>query len=123
VHTRAQKDLAEAKSQDFDLTTPEGGSLAVRPRQDWYQTRAVDLTPLSAKELELLRVVDNFGIAGVTAPDAAKALGQDIETIEVRQVLAAMHRRGVVRLKGEKWFVDKVGRVHLSGTLDSVRQD
>jgi hypothetical protein len=62
-------------------------------------------------------------VGGVTAPDAAKALGSDIPVIEVRQAFAAMHRKGIVRLKGEKWFVDRVGRVHLSGTLDSVRED
>lgn len=124
MHTRAQKDLAEAQSIDFDLVTPGPGmSLAVRPRRQWYAARPEDLAPLAPKELELLRTVDTFGIGGTTAPDAAKALGQDVATIEVRQTLAAMHRRGIVRLKGEKWFVDKVGRVHLSGTLDSVRQD
>lgn len=124
VHTRAQKDLAEAPSVDFDLVTPgPGQSLAVRPRRQWYQATAADLAPLSAKEMELLRVTDNFGVGGVTAPDAAKALGQDVPVIEVRQAFAGLHRKGIVRLKGEKWFVDKVGRVHLSGTLDSVRQD
>jgi hypothetical protein len=128
VHTRAQKDLAEAPSVDFDLVTPgPGQSLAVRPRRDWYQARAIDLAPLAQKEMELLRIVDRFGVGGVTAPDAAKALtaehGQDVAVIEVRQAFAGMHRKGVVRLKGEKWFVDKVGRVHLSGTLDSVRED
>jgi hypothetical protein len=128
VHTRAQKDLAEAPSVDFDLVTPgPGQSLAVRPRRDWYQARAIDLAPLAQKEMELLRIVDRFGVGGVTAPDAAKALtaehGQDVAVIEVRQAFAGMHRKGVVRLKGEKWFVDKVGKVHLSGTLDSVRED
>lgn len=128
MHTRAQKDLAESHSMEFDLVTPPNGqSLAVRPRRQWYQTTAADLAPLSEKDLALLRVTDSFGVGGVTAPDATKALteavGVAVETIAVRQAFAAMHRRGVVRLKGEKWFVDKVGRVHLSGTLDSVRDD
>jgi hypothetical protein len=121
MHTRAQKDLAEASSMDFDLVSPvDGRSLAVRARRQWYQARPEDMVPLSEKDMALLRVVDSFGVGGVTAPDAAKALEFDVETITVRQAFAAMHRRGVVRLKGEKWFVDKAGKVHLAGTLDAA---
>jgi hypothetical protein len=122
VITRAQKDLAEAPSVDFDLVTPgPGSSLAVRPRRQWYQARPEDLAPLSAEAMDALRQVDSFGVAGATTTAVAKGLGKD--STEVAQGLAAMHRKGVLRYRGEKWFVDRVGRVHLSGTLDSVRED
>lgn len=122
VHTRAQKDLAEAPSVDFDLVTPgPGQSLAVRPRRQWYQARPEDLAPLSEAAMEALRAIDTLGVAGGTTPAVAKIVGKEVT--EVAQGLAAMHRKGVVRYKGEKWFVDRVGRVHLSGTLDSVRED
>jgi hypothetical protein len=123
MHTRAQKDLAEAPSVDFDLVTPgPGQSLAVRPRRQWYQARPEDLSPLTVPEMETLRTLDSFGPAGATNDAIAKMLKQDRG--EVRQVLGGqLMRKGIVRMKGEKFFVDKVGRVHLSGTLDSVRED
>lgn len=119
VHTRAQKDLAEARSVEFDLTTPgEGLSLAVKPRTRWYQTRPEDLTPLQPFELEVLRAVDTFGGAGGTAPEVAKHMGKEV--VPVKQTLGQIQRRGIVRSKGTSWFVDRVGKIHLSGTLDSV---
>jgi hypothetical protein len=122
VHTRAQKDLAEAPSVDFDLVTPgPGQSLAVRPRRQWYQASAADLAPLSSEAMQALQAVDTYGVAGATTAAVAKVVDKD--SSEVAQGLAAMHRKGVLRYKGERWFVDRVGRVHLSGTLDSVRQD
>lgn len=122
VHTRAQKDLAEAKSVEFDLTTPATGqSLAVRPRRQWYQPRPEDLAPLSGPELETLRVIDATGFAGATASDLAKHL--DKELMVIKQLLGAMHRKGIIRSKGASWFTDRLGRVHLSGTLDAVRED
>lgn len=122
MHTRAQKDLAEAGSVDFDLVTPgPGQSLAVRPRRTWYQPRPEDLAPLEAKELEALRVVDTYTGVGGTVSDIAKQLGQDPH--EVKVVLSTLHRRGAIRSKGAAFFTDKLGRLHLSGTLDSVRED
>lgn len=122
VRTRAQKDLAEARDVEFDLTTPsDGQSLAVRPRRQWYQARPEDLTPLSAEHSAVLRAVDSFGSAGCTAPEIAKHMA--LEVISVKQALGAMQPKGVVRSKGTSWFVDKVGKIHLSGTLDSVRED
>jgi hypothetical protein len=121
VHTRAQKDLAEAKSVEFDLTTPDGGSLAVRPRRQWYQARPQDLDPLSEAAMQALRAVDSFGVAGATTPAVAKIVEKD--SAEVGQGLAALHRKGVLKYRSDRWFVDRVGRTHLSGTLDSVRQD
>jgi hypothetical protein len=122
VITRAQKDLAEAPSVEFDLVTPgPGQSLAVRPRRQWYQARPEDLAPLSEAAMSALQAVDTFGVAGATTAAVAKVLDKD--SAEVAQGLAAMHRKGVLRYKGEKWFVDRVGRIHLSGTLDSVRED
>src|SRR5690606_31252464 len=118
-----QKDLAEAPSVDFDLVTPgPGQSLAVRPRRQWYQARPEDLSPLNEEQMEVLRTLDRFGPAGATNDTLAKTLGRSRE--EVREVLGGrLMRKGIVRSKGSVFFVDKVGRVHLSGTLDSVRQD
>ena len=122
VHTRAQKDLAEAPSVDFDLVTPaEGGSLAVRARRAWYQPRPEDLAPLEPRELETLRVVDTLAGVGGTASDIAKHLGEDMH--EVKVVLSSLHRKGAIRSKGSAFFTDKLGRLHLSGTLDAVRED
>lgn len=123
MHTRAQKDLAEAPSVDFDLVTPgPGQSLAVRPRRQWYQARPEDLSPLTSEQMETLRALDRFGPAGATNDTLAKTLGRSRE--EVREVLGGqLMRKGIVRSKGALFFVDKVGRVHLSGTLDSVRED
>lgn len=118
VLTRAQKDLAEAKSQDFELTTPEGGSLAVRPQRQWYQTTAADLTPLSAEHMATLRALDSFGGAGASIRDVAKVMG--VEEVSTRQALGAMIRKGIVRQKGSAWYVDRVGKLHLSGTLDAA---
>lgn len=123
VHTRAQKDLAEAPSVDFDLVTPgPGQSLAVRPRRQWYQARPEDLAPLQPQEMDTLRALDTFGPAGATCDAVAKTLKQDRN--EVRQVLGGqLMRKGIVRMKGEKFFVDRVGKVHLSGTLDAAMRD
>lgn len=121
VHTRAQKDLAEAPSIDFDLVTPEGGSLAVRARRNWYQPRPEDLAPLAGDELEVLRAVDHFSGVGGTATDIAKHLGH--EPVAVKGVLSSLHRKGAIRSKGAQFFTDKLGRLHLSGTLDAVRED
>jgi hypothetical protein len=123
MHTRAQKDLAEAPSVDFDLVTPGPGySLAVRPRRQWYQARPEDLAPLAETEMATLRALDTFGPAGGTCDAIAKVLKQDRN--EVRQVLGGqLMRKGVVRMKGEKFFVDRVGKVHLSGTLDAAMRD
>jgi hypothetical protein len=123
VHTRAQKDLAEAPSLDFDLVTPgPEHSLAVRPRRQWYQPRPEDLAPLTTPEMETLRALDRYGPAGATCDTVAKALGR--ERHEVREVLGGqLMRKGIVRSKGSLFFVDRLGRLHLSGTLDSVRQD
>lgn len=122
MHTRAQKDLAEAPSVDFDLVTPGPGmSLAVRARRQWHQATAADLAPLTAEYLAALRGLDSFGGAGATAPQVAKVVPEG-DSVAVQQALGQMMYRGVVKKKGEKFFVDKVGRVHLSGTLDSVRE-
>ncbi|MGW0682902.1 AAA family ATPase [Streptomyces sp. NPDC002754] len=124
MHTKAQKDLAEAPEVEFDLVTPGvDHSLAVKPRirGQWYQARPEDLAPLDANEMELLRAVDTFGFAGGTVSDLAKVLGDD--HTEIKQRLSGIHRKGIVRSKGNSWSVDRVGRVHLSGTLDSVRED
>jgi hypothetical protein len=123
MHTRAQKDLAEANSIDFDLCTPGPGmSLAIKSRPKWYQPTAADLTPLSVPEMDTLRALDAFGPAGATVDTVAKKLGR--ERHEVREVLGGqLMRRGAARMKGEKFFVERLGRLHLSGTLDSVRDD
>lgn len=122
MHTRAQKDLAEAPSIDFDLVTPgPGQSLAVKPRRQWYQARPEDLAPLRPNELEALRALDTFGGAGATETQVAKHLNQEV--VPVKQALGQMMYRGIVKRKGSSWFIDKVGRVHLSGTLDAVRED
>lgn len=123
VHTRAQKDLAEAPSIEMDLVTPGPGlSLAVRPRRRWYQARPEDLTPLTVPQMDTLKALDRFGPAGATVDTVAKVLGR--ERHEVREVLGGqLMPKGCVRSKGSLFFVDKVGRVHLSGTLDSVRED
>lgn len=121
VHTRAQKDLAEAKSVVFDLASPDGGSLAVRPRRQWYQARPEDLSPLGEEFMNVLRAVDTFGGAGATASQVAKAM--DAEQVPVQQALGQMIRKGVVRQKGTHWFVDRVGKIHLAGTLDGAMQD
>lgn len=123
MHTRAQKDLAEAPSMDFELVTPgPGQSLAIRGTRKWYQPRAEDLAPLEPRELETLRTLDSFGPAGATGDAIAKSLKQD--RVEVRQVLGGqLMRKGIIRMKGEKFFVERLGRLHLSGTLDSVRED
>lgn len=123
LHTRAQKDLAEARSVAFDLTTPGSGqSLAIRPRREWYQPRAEDLAPLTAEYLDVLRSLDTFGGAGATSSQVTKAAGT-VDAVVVQQALGQMILKGIVKRKGTLWFVDKVGRLHLSGTLDSVRED
>lgn len=122
VHTRAQKDLAEASSIEFDLVSPpDGQSLAIRARRQWYQTRPEDLSPLHPEAMDALRAVDSFGIAGATTATVAKAVA--LESTKVAQGLAAMHRKGILKYRSERWFLDKAGRIYLSGTLDSVRED
>lgn len=122
VHTRAQKDLAESHSVEFDLATPaDGQSLAVKPRGKWYQTTAADLTPLPEKAMAALRAIDTLGVAGATTATVAKIV--ELDPVAVGQGLAAMHRTGVVKFKSERWFVDHVGKIHLSGTLDQAMRD
>lgn len=118
VMTRAQKDLAEAKAQEFDLATPEGGSLAVRPRQSWYQARPQDLTPLSERDMAVLRALGNFGLAGATNDLLAKRMERDKG--EVREVLGQLMHKGCVKSKGATFYLDRLGRLHLSGTLDAA---
>lgn len=124
VHTRAQKDLAEARSVEFDLCTPGPGmSLAVRPRVrgQWYQARPEDLAPISEAYMNVLRGVQTFGTAGATESQLAKHLGEDV--VPVKQALGQMHPKGLVFRKGSSWYLDRVGKLHLSGTLDSARED
>ncbi len=59
--------------------------------------------------------------AGAPAPQVAKVTG--IDTVAVQQALGQMILRGIVKKKGTSWFVDRVGRIHLSGTLDSAQED
>lgn len=122
VHTRAQKDLAEAPSVDFDLVTPaEGGSLAVRARRNWYQPRAEDLTPLSEQHLAVLRAVGTFAAAGASADMVAKHMQAD--KVETRQALGQLQSKGCLKSKGATFYLDRLGKLHLSGTLDAVRDD
>ena len=120
VITRAQKDLAEAPSLDFDLVTPgPEHSLAIRPRRNWYQPTAADLAPLSAQHLEVLRALETFGTAGATETQVSKQLGQDV--VPTKQALGQMHPKGLVFRKGSSWYLDRLGKLHLSGTLDAAR--
>jgi hypothetical protein len=122
VHTRAQKDLAEASSVDFDLVTPgPGHSLAVRPRRQWYSPRPEDLAPLPAAHLAVLRSLETFGAAGASADMVARQMQAD--KIETRQALGQLQSKGCIRPKGANFLLDRLGRLHLSGTLDSVRED
>lgn len=122
VHTRAQKDLAEAKSVEFDLTTPgEGLSLAVRPRRNWYQAQPQDLTPLPGDQMEALRALNTFGAAGASADMIAKQMGGD--KLPVRQALGQLQSKGCVKSKGATFYLDRLGKLHLSGTLDAVTRD
>ena len=119
MHTRKQKDLNEAPSVDFDLVTPTpGGSLAVRPRRQWYAARPEDLAPLSPEYMKILTALNTFGLAGASTAQVAKIA--DADSTATQQALGQMIQKGVVKKKGQAWFVDRVGRVHLSGTLDSV---
>lgn len=119
LHTRAQKDLAEAKSVEFDLTTPgDGQSLAVRPRSGWYQARPQDLTPLSPEHMATLRALGNFGPAGASNDVLAKRMDRDKG--EVREFLGQLMHKGCVKSKGATFYLDRLGRLHLSGTLDAV---
>jgi hypothetical protein len=122
LRTRAQKDLAEARDVEMDLVTPGPGlALAVKARMAWYRPTPADLTPLPGHELETLRAVDTFGGAGGTTTDVAKFLKRDV--IAVKQALGALIRKGCVKQKGATWYLDRTGRTHLDGTLDSVRED
>lgn len=119
VHTRAQKDLAEAKSVEFDLVTPaESGSIAVRPRREWYQPRAQDLTPLSEAHLAVLRSLHTFGAAGASADMIAKQMQAD--KVETRQALGQLQSKGCLKAKGATFYLDRLGKLHLAGTLDAV---
>jgi hypothetical protein len=122
VHTRAQKDLAEAPSIEFDLVTPgPGQSLAVRARRNWYQPRPEDLAPLPEQHLAVLRALSTFAAAGASADMIAKAMQAD--KMEARQALGQLQSKGCVKSKGATFYLDRLGRLHLSGTLDAVRED
>lgn len=122
LSTTAQKDTGEHPAIEMDLVTPAPGlALAVKRRAPWYTPRAMDLPPLPQSELNALRALDTFLAAGATAPMLAKAQGGD--PVATRQVLGQLHRKGCVKQKGSTWYVDRTGRTHLDGTLDSARDE
>lgn len=121
VHTRAQKDLAEAPSVEFDLVTPPNGSLAVRARRAWYQPRPQDLAPLPEQHLAVLRSLSTFAAAGASADMIAKQMQAD--KMETRQALGQLQSKGCVKTKGATFYLDRLGKLHLSGTLDAARED
>jgi hypothetical protein len=120
VITTAQKDLAEHPVVEMDLVTPGPGlSLAVKPRPQWYRATPADLPPLPAGEMNVLRIVDSFGGAGATASVIGRQHG---DKVIAQQALGQLIRKGCVRQKGATWYIDRVGRTHLEGTLDSVHE-
>lgn len=112
VKTRAQKDLAEAREMELDLVTPgPGQALAVKPRPKWYRQTEADLPPLSDKDKGLLRAVAEYGEVGVTLTGLAKRLSADAD--DVRVVVAQLHRKGCLVLKGSTIFLDRVGALYI----------
>lgn len=113
MHTRAQKDLAEARSVEFDLSTPGPGmALAVKPRATWYQPTAADLPPLSTMQLMVLRIVAIFDAAGANETIISQRLG-DTDRATIREMLGQLLSKGCVKRKGATYYVDQRGRTYL----------
>lgn len=113
VITRAQKDLAEAGSVEFDLTTPGPGlSLAVKPRGTWYQGRPQDLTPLPAREQQILTILAGFGALGATISVIEKAF-PTADPLDLRRAAGSLAKKSCVDLKGATMVVSRTGQQHL----------
>lgn len=116
VHTKAQKDLAEAKSVTFDLSTPGPGlALAVKPRLAalWYQQRVEDMPELPAFQRQVLGVVAAFAGAGGTLSLVASRMGDNTDRASVQEALGQLHRRGCIKQKGATWLIDFTGERYL----------
>lgn len=111
--TKAQKDLAEANSVEFDLCTPGPGmSLAVKPRMDWYRQRPEDLQPLPGHELRVLTLLNGFGAVGATVAVITKGM-PDADPLDVRRAVGSLQGKDCVAFKGTTATVALKGRLHL----------
>lgn len=111
VHTRAQKDLAEAPSMTLELgTAGPGQALAVKPRRQWYQQRAEDLPELPASEMMALRAVGSF-FNGAPLTMIADDLGVNKGT--VYKTLDALNRKGCIMKQGSTYKIEKLGKTYL----------
>lgn len=113
MKTIAQKDLAEANSVEFDLTTPGPGmSLAVKPRMQWYKARPEDLPALPTHEMRVLALLNGFGDVGATVSVIAKGM-PDADPLDVRRAVGSLERKDCIKLKGATCYVGQKGLLHL----------
>ncbi|GHG10014.1 AAA family ATPase [Streptomyces hydrogenans] len=119
VHTRAQKDLAEAPEMKVELGTAGPGlALAVKPRRQWYQQRAEDLPPLPAVEHTVLNIVVAFAAAGATEQMINSRTSGDADKATVREALGQLLVKGCVARQGSSWKATSLGQRRIGGLTD-----
>lgn len=119
VHTRAQKDLAEAPSMTLELGTAGPGlALAVKPRRQWYQQQAEDLPPLPTLEHTLLNIVVAFASAGATEQMINSRVKDSADKAAVRESLGQLLVKGCVARQGSSWRATQLGRRRIGGLTE-----
>lgn len=122
VKTRAQKDLAEAKTVELDLVTPApGAALAVKPRPQWYRATAADLPPLTEKDKQAIRIVAKYGELGVTLAGLGREMG--VSGDDVRAGVASLAKKGCFKIKGNTLLLDRLGALYVQTSDQQLPED